>query len=143
MEVGAGRKSRSALFLEANYTSTDVQWHEGIDQLMDVNSIPYRDNSFDLVVCTNVLEHVPTPRRAIGEMHRCLKAGGALFLVVPFLFPVHDIPHDYFRFTEYALLDLLHDWSVVDVRRVYWFGALARYLRLDSFVLYYVVLATK
>ena len=143
LEIGAGRKPCKEFFPKARYTCTDIVWHDGIDELIDVSSMPYRDNCFDLVICNNVLEHIPIPERAVDEIYRCLRPEGYLFLVVPFLFPLHDIPRDYFRFTEYSLVNLLHKWPVVDIRKVYWFGPLAKYWKLSRFVLYYIVIAQK
>ena len=143
LEIGAGRKPCKKFFPKARYTCTDVVWHDGIDQLTDVSNMPYRDNSLDLVICNNVLEHIPTPERAVDEIRRCLRPEGNLFLVVPFLFPLHDIPHDYFRFTEYSLANLFHEWRVIDIKRVYWLGCISKLSYARRFVLYYIGIAAK
>jgi ubiquinone/menaquinone biosynthesis C-methylase UbiE len=62
-------------------------------------AIPFADSSFDFVLCSEVLEHVPDPRRAIGEIARVLRPGGRLVLTVPFLYPIHEEPWDFWRFT--------------------------------------------
>jgi len=143
LEIGAGRKPCKGFFPKARYTCTDVVSHDGVDQLIDVGNMPYRDNCFDLVICNNVLEHIPTPERAIDEIHRCLRLEGSLFLVVPFLFPLHDIPHDYFRFTEYSLANLFHRWRAIDIKKVYWLGCISKWSYARRFVLYYIVVASK
>lgn len=70
-------------------------------------SIPFEDESFDVVLSTQVLEHVPEPARAMTEAVRVLKRGGRLVLTVPGVWPTHEAPHDYWRFTRHGLEHLL------------------------------------
>lgn len=70
----------------------------------DIQSCPQiADNTYDVVVCTQVLEHVPNPFRAAAELHRILKPGGRLLLTVPAAYPYHAVPQDYWRFTRDSL----------------------------------------
>jgi SAM-dependent methyltransferase len=76
----------------------------------DVQALPFRPATFDAIVCLAVLEHVPRPWDGVREMRRTLKAGGLLFLYVPFLVPYHAEPGyyaDYWRFTDAGLSTLL------------------------------------
>lgn len=74
----------------------------------DVQSLGMlRDASYDSVICLEVLEHVPDPARALAEIARVLADGGVLVLSVPHLSRLHEIPHDYYRYTEYGLRYLL------------------------------------
>ena len=73
------------------------------------DDIPLEDDSVDTILCTQVLEHVKRPWIAISEMHRVLRTDGALILTVPQYWPLHEEPHDYFRFTTYGLRSLLDD----------------------------------
>lgn len=66
-----------------------------------------RDESYDSAICIEVLEHLPEPGRAIATIQRILKPGGVAVISVPHLSRLHDLPHDYFRFTEYGLRYLL------------------------------------
>ena len=68
--------------------------------------LPYRDECFDAMVCTEVLEHLPDPQLAAQEMARVLLPGAILVLTVPFNHPLHEVPHDYFRFTPWGLRSL-------------------------------------
>ena len=63
--------------------------------------------SYDGAFCNEVLEHVPDPFRAVAEMARILKPSGVLVLSVPHLSRLHDLPHDYYRYTEYGLQYML------------------------------------
>ncbi len=67
----------------------------------DVASLPFADSCFDIVICAEVLEHVPDPRAVLRELHRVLKPGGTLLACVPFLVRIHADPYDYGRYTAY------------------------------------------
>ncbi|WP_268890881.1 class I SAM-dependent methyltransferase [Cognatilysobacter lacus] len=69
----------------------------------DATRLPLRDGVFDYVVALEVVEHLPDPYAALQEMARVIKPGGGLILSMPFMYPVHDDPHDYQRFTEHGL----------------------------------------
>ena len=77
-----------------------------VDVFADGNRLPFRDAAVDTVLSTEVLEHLPDPRRCILEMARVLKPGGRLLLTVPFQQPLHELPWDFYRFTPSALRDL-------------------------------------
>jgi SAM-dependent methyltransferase len=69
----------------------------------DAASLPFQDGSVDCVVFLEVLEHLEHPRQAIGEIARILKPGGRVLLSMPFLYPIHDAPYDFQRFTIHGL----------------------------------------
>jgi len=73
------------------------------DVFGDALNLPFRSNSFDTVISTQVLEHIPEPKRMLGEIYRVLKRGGYLILTCPLIWNIHDEPHDYFRYTLYGL----------------------------------------
>lgn len=56
----------------------------------DIQAMPFADNSFDVVLCNHVLEHVPNDRQALREIHRVLRPGGFAILQVPFFSPVPE-----------------------------------------------------
>jgi SAM-dependent methyltransferase len=64
---------------------------------------PFADASFDTLILSDVLEHVAQPERLRREMARLLAPGGHAFVNVPFLYGIHEAPHDYYRYTEFAL----------------------------------------
>jgi SAM-dependent methyltransferase len=61
---------------------------------------------FDLVLCTEVIEHVPEPQEVFREAARVLRPAGILVLTTPQTNPLHEVPHDYYRFTRYGLMYL-------------------------------------
>jgi SAM-dependent methyltransferase len=94
----------------------------------DVQSLGMlRDASYDSVVCLEVLEHVPDPAHALAEIARILRDDGILVLSVPHLSRLHEVPHDYYRYTEYGLRYLL-DRSELDVRGLRVRGGLFSFL---------------
>jgi len=69
--------------------------------------LPFTDNRFDYTFLLEVLEHIELDREAVGEAFRVLKPGGRLIISVPFLYPSHDIPYDFRRYTAYGLKSIL------------------------------------
>lgn len=75
-----------------------------IDLECDLNEeIPIESNAYDTIVCTDVLEHIARPLQLMEEIGRLLKKDGKLILGVPFYYSLHEEPHDYYRYTRYAL----------------------------------------
>lgn len=72
-------------------------------------SIPFKNESFDFIMCLEVLEHIFDIRGALDDMERVLRSGGHALLTIPFAQPLHEEPHDYWRLTEHALRILIHD----------------------------------
>ncbi len=86
------------------------------DLTWDGLSIPLPDGGADCAMATEVLEHCPDPLPVLTEIRRVLAPGGCLFFTVPFLWPIHDAPHDHYRYTPYALERLLAEAGFEDVR---------------------------
>lgn len=77
------------------------------DLFWDNGRIPLAASSVDSALCTEVLEHCPDPLALLREVHGVLKPGGMLVLTVPFLWPLHEVPHDWCRYTPFALKQFL------------------------------------
>ena len=93
------------------------------DVYADLRRLPIADDCFDIVLCTQVLEHVPEPELVLGEAHRILRTGGLAVVTVPFLAAEHEVPHDYFRFTTFGITELLErcGFQAVAVKRQFGF----------------------
>jgi len=112
LDAGSGRSPfrRRLERRGCRVTALDVEDRGGADLIADVQRMPQVPaGRFATVLCTQVLEHVPRPWRAIGELARVLEPGGHLIVSVPHLSAVHEAPDDYFRFTRYGLRSLLED----------------------------------
>ena len=114
LEVGAYGKSTYGIYFP-NKVGIDVREGPGVDLVADVYKLPFDDNSFDVVLCMVVMEHLEDPKKAISEMKRVLKPGGMILVSTPFLFPIHDSPNDFWRFTKYGLALLFIDWDIVEL----------------------------
>lgn len=73
------------------------------DAYWDGISMPFEDESFDSAFSTEVLEHVPNPDPMLHEVFRVLKPGGRYFFTVPFLWPLHEVPNDAYRYTPFSI----------------------------------------
>jgi SAM-dependent methyltransferase len=112
LDVGCGQSPYKPLLLSPNgfaseYIGLDLEANpvhkNNPDLLWDGNSIPLTDNYVDSVLLTEVLEHAPEPVLLLKEVSRVLKSGGRLFGTVPFLYPLHEVPWDFYRFTPFAI----------------------------------------
>lgn len=110
LDVGCGHMPYRSLLLAppsaaTKYVGIDLpnNGYSQPDLVWDGKSIPADDNSFDSIVLTEVLEHCPDPSIILQEVNRVLKPGGFLFLTVPFIWPMHCVPYDEFRYTPFSL----------------------------------------
>jgi SAM-dependent methyltransferase len=112
LDLGAGSKPYAPLYDGhfASTTTVDVpdSLHDtaSVDVFASADELPFADDSFECVICTEVLEHCREPRAVMAEIARALKPGGAAFVTTPFLLPLHEMPYDYYRYTPSALEDL-------------------------------------
>ncbi|MDO8648451.1 MAG: class I SAM-dependent methyltransferase [Candidatus Peregrinibacteria bacterium] len=116
LDVGCGSAVYGDFF--PNRVTLDIEARPGVqvDIVGDAHDMKQvEDGSFEVVLCTEVLEHLHTPPKAIAEFRRVLKPGGLLILTTRFIFPIHDAPGDYFRYTKYGLRHLLQDFEIVEL----------------------------
>ena len=117
LEIGGGRVTHNHSYEDIfpNRHTVDIDPARQPDTIADAHSLPLTDSSFEFILCTEVLEHLHTPTQAISEMQRVLKPEGVLVLTTRFVYPVHDAPHDYYRYTKYGLLHLFKNWEIVEM----------------------------
>lgn len=108
LDVGAGQSPYRQFMSDLRWTTADVDSSCNPDVLLEEGApLPFPDDSFNLVLCTQVLEHVAEPASLVLELKRVLRPGGFLLINVPFLYPRHGRPYDYRRYTPEGLADLL------------------------------------
>jgi SAM-dependent methyltransferase len=113
LDVGCGKMPYKN-YIKCNSTITDyvgldietaIPYDVNIkpDYTWDGVSMPFEMESFDTCMATEVLEHCPAPEVFLNEIFRVLKPGGVFFFTVPFLWNLHEIPHDEYRYTPFSL----------------------------------------
>ncbi len=113
LDIGCGNTPYVSYF--PNSVTIDVSKLRKPAILADAHCLPFKNASFEVILCTEVLEHLKEPQWAIDEMERVLLDGGKLVLTTRFIFPLHDTPGDYYRFTKYGLRYLLRNWERVEI----------------------------
>lgn len=118
LDVGAGEQRYKKYCTHLEYTSQDFCEYTGggngsalqnekwdvskIDIVSDIIEIPVESHSFDVILCTEVFEHIPDPISALKEFSRILKPGGKLILSAPFCSLTHMAPYHYYAgFNKY------------------------------------------
>lgn len=117
LDAGAGRCAYRFLLEPScsEYVACDIDPKSGEVVAGDLQDLPFPDASFDTVFCSQVLEHIPDPARALSECFRVLRPGGHLIGSVPHISWLHNEPHDYFRFTAHGLRKLVQGRSCEEV----------------------------
>jgi SAM-dependent methyltransferase len=119
--------ARNRLANASVHVSVDVNASVRPAVVGDAQSLPFASESFDVILANNVIEHLREPDAGVAEMRRVLRPGGTILYTIPFLYPVHEAPHDYVRFTAHGLRQLFREFSEVDVQaRGGWFSTVAQ-----------------
>ncbi len=108
-------------FTKAKIKTFDIDPYSGADYIADLcetNRELITDDYFDLIVCTEVLEHVLNPFKAVKEIYRILKKGGLTFVTTPFNFRIHGPLPDCWRFTEHGLRELFKDFVIIELNAI-------------------------
>jgi SAM-dependent methyltransferase len=120
LDAGAGEAPYAELFSHCDYVTAD--WPNSVhggarrsDISASLEDLPVADASFDAVLCTEVLEHVARPSAVLGELGRVLAPAGQICVTVPFVWPLHEEPFDFYRFSPHALGELLNEAGFNDV----------------------------
>jgi SAM-dependent methyltransferase len=126
LDIGAGSAPYRGLFNHCKYITQDAmplnpeQLRDGgysqIDIVSDINKINIDSSSVDVIICTEVLEHVPYPIEAVNEMIRILKPNGTLLLTAPLGSGLHQQPyHFYGGYTPFWYKLFLKDFSEIEI----------------------------
>ena len=103
LDAGAGTGLYRHLFAHCNYKSQDFCQepttqgrYTKMDYVCDITNIPVQDSSFDVIICTEVLEHVPEPIKVIKEFSRIIRPGGKVFISAPLGCGLHQKPYIFY-----------------------------------------------
>ncbi|MBI5327785.1 MAG: class I SAM-dependent methyltransferase [Deltaproteobacteria bacterium] len=109
LDLGCGQSPSSHIF--PNRVSVDINPAPGVHVITDAHYLPFKSGSFQQIICSEVLEHLSNPKQAVKEMARVLGDNGRLVLTMPFIYPIHEAPCDYQRFTIYGLKKLFNNYG--------------------------------
>jgi SAM-dependent methyltransferase len=147
LDAGAGfLRYKNKLAPHAKYVATDFEQvfaqhsKDKLDFICSLDDIPQPDNTYDVIVNTQVLEHVEYPQKVINELYRVLKPGGTLYLTTCQTYYMHAAPYCFFFFTKYGLESLFKHAGFVDVSvrpRGGLFWVLAKFIGAFPSMLYY------
>jgi SAM-dependent methyltransferase len=132
LDAGAGDQPYRDLFKHCIYESADF---EKVDKpyakstyVCDLSDIPVEDGHFDAVICNQLMEHVPEPKKIICELCRVLKAGGRMIFTAPLFYEEHEAPYDFYRYTQFAWRRMISE-AGLELERLDWmegyFGTVA------------------
>ena len=104
LDLGCGEQPHRHLFDQVErYFGMDLPPNGRVDFYGDGIELPVRDEAFHTVLCNQVLEHIPEPKKFMEEVVRVLRPGGVLLLTTSQTWGLHLEPHDFYRYTEYGL----------------------------------------
>lgn len=144
LDLGCGTMPYKNIILEnsnvVEYTGVDIenpiyQTHNKPDFFGDGIKIPLDNASFNSAILIEVLEHIPNPNNTLKELNRVLTIDANLLITVPFLWTLHDVPNDEYRYTPFALKRMLleNGFEIVKLESFNnWHGSMASMLALYS-----------
>lgn len=144
LDAGAGRLAYKNLIKKyvKSYISSDFsKTHKDLDVVCDIEKMSFKNSEFDVVFCSQVLEHVPHPHQALKEINRVLKKNGVAIITVPLLGYIHNAPHDYFRYTKYGLQVLAQEngFDVIKLEEVGGLFSFLGYVRSTFFMPFFML----
>ena len=121
VDIGCGLKPYASAFAPHVEAYVGVDHPESphaltsVDVLADAYSVPLPDGTFQTAVMFEVLEHLERPADALAEAARLLDDGGTLILSTPFVWPIHEAPRDFFRYSPHGLRHLAEQAGFRDI----------------------------
>jgi SAM-dependent methyltransferase len=108
LDIGCGKMPYKSIFLPKVTKYIGIDKNSCVSDIKaDFLSAKIPHNSYNTILCTQVLEHTYDPNKFLEKIHNTLKKRGILILTVPFMGSLHEVPNDYYRYTEYALKYML------------------------------------
>jgi SAM-dependent methyltransferase len=121
LDAGAGNGLYRHCFDHVEYEAADFEAVPGKEYasnhyVCDLAAIPVGDDRYDLVLFSQVLEHLPEPLAVLNELRRVLKPGARIFASAPLFYEEHEQPFDFYRYTQFGLRHLFDAAGFRDVR---------------------------
>lgn len=115
LDVGSKHSPYMDKIPYTKYLRLDINKNSKPDICCDLHNIKWKSNYFDVIVATEVLEHLYDPKKAINEIYRVLKKGGICIMSTRFIYPYHQDPSDYYRYTWDSLNHLFKNFSKTEI----------------------------
>lgn len=109
LDLGSGGRDK----YHDNVIQLDIFNFPNVEVVAVGEFLPFKDNTFDGVICQAVFEHLQYPQVVVMEIERVLKPGGLVKVDTAFLHPLHGYPQHYFNATRYGLLQWFHQFEIV------------------------------
>ena len=106
LDLGCGNQPYKSIYgrYVNQAVSVDVEHRDApLTLLSDSQFLPFSNNSFDIILFSEVIEHIPDYKMALNEISRVLSPGGYLIITWPFNYSMHELPCDYLRITEFGM----------------------------------------
>lgn len=149
LDFGCGAKPYKELFSQCTkYVGVDLEneahdhSNEEVDIYYDGNTLPFDNESFQNVFCTEVLEHVPNIHNSLSEMNRVLEKQGKILITIPFVFPEHEMPYDFRRLTANGVKQVLQE-TGFEVLDCYTYGSFYKVVNQLIIMYFHDLLYTK
>jgi SAM-dependent methyltransferase len=106
LDAGAGNAPYRKHFKHVTYETADFgeidKRYSHLDYTCRLEELPMADGTYDLVLCSQVLEHIPEPVAVLKEIRRVLKPNGQAWFSAPLFYEEHEVPYDFHRYTQFA-----------------------------------------
>jgi SAM-dependent methyltransferase len=127
IDLGGKQENKRGIFHPPE-AQTKAWWYVNLEMnsrpniFGDVTLTPLRSECADVIICTEVLEHLENPAACADEIFRLLRPGGQAFISVPFIYPIHADPYDFQRFTADGLRHLFREFASIEITPMggYW-----------------------
>lgn len=107
LDLGCGDRPYYHKDIKGGIVCLDINKTSKTHLISDADKLPFKPNSFDKVISVNSFYYFKNPFNVVESVHKILKKDGKMILVLPFFYPIHDVPDDKYRFTEYGFRTLL------------------------------------
>jgi SAM-dependent methyltransferase len=114
LDLGCGEKPFKKEIKRLSKSYFGIDWPSSMHKKSEIDiysniskALPFKSNSVNTIVSFQVMEHLPEPLVFLKECRRILCNNGKIILTTPFMWGVHEEPHDYYRYTQYGLKYLL------------------------------------
>ncbi len=95
-------------YIGLDYLETAEDWYGTVPAIYgDAHHLPFKDGSVDYILLLDVLEHLQDTEQVFSEIDRVLQKHGKVIVQVPFIYPVHDAPRDFYRWSIYGLQEIV------------------------------------